>query len=926
MVRLKSNRWYSSDGQRRSRVSASHQVAGSRRIVSLCFLLALVVLLMQKAADPKHVRNAFQALGVPLNQPQLVQDTVGGGQIQSPSAATSSSGNMSPFATTCNDVIPRLLDATPNPQIIDLSRRWFEIATPAALAATPSAPTANSTQTEMQSAAWDALETDSLQRLEQLIQQTQASTLVEENKRLWLESLTDFRDQWISLWEWLDTQTKRPDNLLSEFESAFSDYLDQRLMATLEDASPWSNTEATAFWRLLQRGSADQSSDSSTRAERSLTPPLVYSLQLESEASNYRNRLVRFRGTIRRLEHVMRDDPPIANLTQGYWLMWLRGEDDALQPIAAYTTQNMQPYVQAIDDRSVDYPAIELHAIPAKRLAYASPSGVQVAPTLFAIRIDHLPQAPAAVPPVASAELWSQLGTALVLASLLATAILLPIYRQWRRRTTRRSTEQWPPRNRTIVLWLLATGFSAAPLSESAVWAQEVPPWAVTEGDATASLLGERLRNSFTASALEELREHVAGNRAEFPKAALQAIDTISRIGWHRVLQLDSPIAIDDHISIRIRKLSGWARLAMPEQLTDAQRTWFQQDLSAAHLLYRVELQPDENSGDEREVETPPLTTVFFRDVPQLWLAGARLRQPLEVNAVGVFDDSEPTAVCWFAQRPAWKLTAEMQPEDLEPRLPDHLWQLGRLGWDLGNCEIVRSHNQQTLASEETTAFYSLIHLAENAAPATQSAAVAPAFTDPLTILADAQQNLGKPLRWRVRLVSGTLIAVDDPQAAAALGANRYVQFDGFVDIGAQVIHYQLAQTPSNSGGKPEEIEFVGEFPVTIVAPVSSSFVPSQFRQAEDGHWSIGQYVALDGWFYRLWSYQSDLVRSKTITGRQAAPLVVARSITAAQPVIRGKAETVGWFGYALCAATLVVLGVILYLAAGSMRHRTARS
>ena len=86
MVRLRRDRWYTADGQKRSRSRVKQQGLGGRRLISLCFLLGLVVLLMQRSADPKYISNAFRALGVPLEDSSPVTGRVTG------VSATSTSG------------------------------------------------------------------------------------------------------------------------------------------------------------------------------------------------------------------------------------------------------------------------------------------------------------------------------------------------------------------------------------------------------------------------------------------------------------------------------------------------------------------------------------------------------------------------------------------------------------------------------------------------------------------------------------------------------------------------------------------------------------------------------------------------------------------------------------------------------------------
>ena len=144
MVRLRSQRWYSSDGQRRSRSIVATREFGVRRLISLCFLLALIVVMMQKSSDPKYVRNAFRTLGVPFDeqidtqphsaahQPRSSAADVNAarkGPTDGSSSARSNTTSDPQWFATCQDLIPRLLDDQSNADTTLLAARWFSIQT-----------------------------------------------------------------------------------------------------------------------------------------------------------------------------------------------------------------------------------------------------------------------------------------------------------------------------------------------------------------------------------------------------------------------------------------------------------------------------------------------------------------------------------------------------------------------------------------------------------------------------------------------------------------------------------------------------------------------------------------------------------------------------------------------------------------------------
>ena len=120
--------------------------SGTRRLLSLCFLLGLVIVLMQKVADPQHVRRAFSALGVPLDEPETYSSALGeigandqpGDKPSFPPVshsgeALSSDGNEDlsteqRWRRVCRDLIGRLMADASGELINELSLKWFAVA------------------------------------------------------------------------------------------------------------------------------------------------------------------------------------------------------------------------------------------------------------------------------------------------------------------------------------------------------------------------------------------------------------------------------------------------------------------------------------------------------------------------------------------------------------------------------------------------------------------------------------------------------------------------------------------------------------------------------------------------------------------------------------------------------------------------------
>ncbi|MEZ6133685.1 MAG: hypothetical protein R3C53_02125 [Pirellulaceae bacterium] len=899
MVRLRSNRWYSADGQGRSRATVATSASGTRRVLSLCFLLALVVVLMQKASDPKHVRNAFTALGVPFEREAMQPANEPSRSSTDGEAPLAQTEDQQRWASTCRDLVPRLLAEVPAAALLPLGQRWFnEVPGVAA---------------EADQVALQALRQESFAQLHQLAEDINSLPAAEQ--LAWQTQIDKFSVEWRNVWSRLRVEgqvdptsadaatanepTSDIDPLLAQ---ELTRTLDEQLLRQMRDAAPWTKSETIPFLRLLQRAEE-------MKFNLSQDPPLLSTLQLEAELSVYRGQPIRFRGEVRRVEYVNRDSATQG--ADGHWSLWLRGDDRAVQPVAVYTTQTISEQLQ----RSVEneqFPNIEVLGLVGKRLAYSSPSGVEVAPTIFAASmIQFVPDAlPIRDPQVRSAEFrW------VVLVSLLiAGIILVPIISNWRRRSVRSmSAKCW---------WLLLGTTMLATTLDSRVQAQtnqdpnngntvQLPPWANTQqpGSVIEQLLAERLASAFSPAGMEQLHTFLAGDARDMPDAGLKVLHAARQVGWARALQYDLRVELPAaKLVLETAEMSGRVRLAMPINLNETQQEWFFREPS--DQIFKIEVDTTTAGGAESN-----LRTVFCERVPELWVNSVQLNQPVVIrgmrlrNAISPEDAQESAAgLCWFASAPQWLLPNDVKAADLQPEIPPHLLRLGQAGWDLADLDLLQQHTQQALAADEADAFFTMLKVVDGRV-ADQADDTGIANASVIQTLSEPRQRVGSPVRWRVRLVNGSVVEVPAREDQLSLGAAQYFQFDGFADMGNQVVHYKLANSAS------EVHDFEGEFPVTIVMRSRPAFLPGS-TGPENGNgksFEVGQYVEVTGVFYRLWSYSSELLTENNREVRQAAPLIVAARVVPTSAPLKTIQSPVGWFGYALCIATLLIMGGILY-------------
>jgi hypothetical protein len=935
MVRLKSNRWYSNENQRRLGRRVESDTSGRRRLISLIFLLALVILLMQKASDPRNVRNAFEALGVPLDRKPIASTKVDSdpgieplrsgerpvGERQSPVV---SAGDQALWRATCDDLITRQLGGLTSEQTAALAEYWFNQGESPSDSRPP----------------LDAWFESGREMVAQLQMKMEQSTEQHED---WLRNLQRFQEQWNLLDRAyrqsadgeLPAATFRRE-LDPVFQHLVTQRLDQVLLQSLRDGSPWSGVERVVFWRLLQRGIAEELSDPAEI-------PLIPARQLDRSSSRYRGDWIRFQGSVRRVDRIQRSHPI---LNHGhYWVMWLRGADGSSQPVAVYSAHQLAEQLRSEVDQG-RFPDVEIVGLVGKRLAYASQDGVQIAPTLFAGSIVQFAPERLAVERPGTAWLAWQIGTAGVAAVAISLLLLFPAWQRLRKTPVSKRLS----RSGGLGIGLLvATAWQVSPTQAE----QLTPPWSEQKSlPATPERIVEmRLAESFTEQELRNLVEFQTHLRAPVPAEIVKVMHSLEQVGWLRLWLSGQPMRVGDALQLVPIDIQAWAHSVQSFRLSEEQSEWFsvqpQSSISLLEIRATNTIPLEGTNGAPPPVESAsspggsgqPLQ-VFCLRIPQQWSGQPALQQPVRIRgfALRVLNSEampeqtpEQSTICIFTDGPGWVFPQETSTEidSLVPQISDRWYRLAKSGWDLSWLDLLAEQNQKPLAPEETLPLINLLRLGLNQANALETDSI-----EPIEVLRSPIENIAAPIDWKVRLVTGTLVQLDGQQnpqlkllwreqQSSDKATVGYYQFDGFVKLPGHRINYLTADQRQN-------ILFEGEYPITVLIHEDSPLVDRSFLQDRSGltggtSWEIGRTARVSGRFFRMWSYRSQRLSGRSGDERQVAPLLIASSIRPASPDPVARSP-VGWFGYALTGGvTLIMIGILLLAFSDASRKRRGR-
>lgn len=328
-------------------------------------------------------------------------------------------------------------------------------------------------------------------------------------------------------------------------------------------------------------------------------------------------------------------------------------------------------------------------------------------------------------------------------------------------------------------------------------------------------------------------------------------------------------------------------------------------DVLEFEVVYRVEVV---ESGSARPV------VVITSEIPIAWIAlDGPQGSGRETSATGVrlraASDAHPAvmaapALTWLANSRSgvsadWAL-------------------LGEHGFDVSVLEDVRSRDRQPLRSEDSDAFYPLLKVAAAIGSAgnvklSDGRVVVPSQEPAVDLLKDSASMVGRFIRLDVHTVRVMRVAVTQSRTKAQLGSDHYWQIDAIGDLGNVIIRIE------SEGGKAANFE--NRYPISIATRELPPFfkpllTAGNATEADSTDMAmVSTSIGVDGYFYRLWSYESEYM-ARHGGGNQFGPLVIASRIIDMEPK-RGDADSVsriGWFVAALTVGailTTIITGTI---------------
>ncbi len=324
--------------------------------------------------------------------------------------------------------------------------------------------------------------------------------------------------------------------------------------------------------------------------------------------------------------------------------------------------------------------------------------------------------------------------------------------------------------------------------------------------------------------------------------------------------------------------------------------------------LYRVTLKTEEGRQ----------CIVMTCAVPQAWLkksdqADNQPLHPTNGSGVVIRAASELRPAILATSTLAWMISKDEQ----DTAAPTDWKFLSDKGLDLTALETVRQLDRQPLQSEDNGPFYSLMRIAAdiNDASSAEPLPLVPKTEPPVNLLKQSKQWVGRYIHMNLQTVRLTRVRITDEATKSKVGSDSYWQLDCIGDLGNVVVKI-------DSGTKDPAV-FENRYPVSVVVRDLPEFLK---QQAQSGNAvqdtkplladqidtaMVSTQIAVDGFYYRLWSYESRFMDQHG-GGEQFGPLLIAARVLNNEPPhtdVLGVSR-IAWF--VTIIASLVILAAII--------------
>ena len=643
------------------------------------------------------------------------------------------------------------------------------------------------------------------------------------------------------------TTMERPDRqwMMAVYREIFAGILDQSI-----DGTVWRSSDRDALRLLLEQAKWDAHAGLASHRPIGKRVGVIPLLQ---QPKVYIGKRVRVRGVVARIEQINAENPEgdVGDTTAMpvYYQLWLRPTDGADRPMIAVVDRIPNALTQ-LDPLELidDGPEVSVIGTFLKRLAYPSGKGADLAPVIVGTlggRAARRSQDLNASSVETEAELvGDRQGLFVMVVASVVLGLLIAALIMWRTHITAvrtralRKAKQASKITLPNVLILLFAACAAGLPCQGTTIAEDVP-------------MGLRLVSGFDTDRLDRVYPF---DQPEAVAESAKLLDRLRRVSAETLQShatMLGPTAVPERGSVAqfTAKLQSTQLVRVPEDLAGY--------LEFSTVSYsKFEVMGAGHEPLQVQVVSVPLSS--------------QAKQGDEFSMTGVL----VSPAVGLGTSPTYSITAGLVCPMVRwypagSASPSHAF-LASQGFDMSWITRLTRRDRKPLSSLDSDAFYELMRIASQPA-----VAVKPETVSPVRLLRDSKKKIGTLISIPLETVQVIRVEVTEPSRRKQLGQNHYFQIDAMGDLEGAV-RIEILPTVENPNGG--EVLFENRYPVSIVTRQLPDFLAKELGESVADpaiQRDVRVRMQLEGYFFRLWSYSSELM-DEYGDNQQFGPLIVA--------------------------------------------------
>lgn len=218
---------------------------------------------------------------------------------------------------------------------------------------------------------------------------------------------------------------------------------------------------------------------------------------------------------------------------------------------------------------------------------------------------------------------------------------------------------------------------------------------------------------------------------------------------------------------------------------------------------------------------------------------------------------------------------------------------LARNGVDIGALDRLRLNANGPMRKVDSLPFYQLLAAANGME---RKQFPADGLVDFEDCLQSASKSVGQPMQLQGTVRRITEVQVSDIDAQTEFGIDRYYQLHLFLPLDQQEI---VIRSKDQAPDSDQVMRLDSRFPMTVCCRE----LPDEKSAME------GKLVSVQGFFFKLWNYESELSRTKSTRLNQISPLIIALPPT----LIANDGAMINWWISAAAILTILIAGLLLW-------------